>query len=438
MLFADAPHILFRLLNEGTLQIQEQRWGSFVTQGTALLAGKAGLPLKMVMMIYSASFNLFFLAVILALILRHRRPGLALVFALYLLLLTSETFYWSNNEVHQGIGWLMLLAGEHSLGVSRGRPSWLRTSIFVLLAALAFWTHPLVMLAAGYLWVFFLVYEGGKCVGRTAGEKVLLTILLAAIAAAKYYIAHHFGWYDSEKLKAVDGLSLRSIPTAFSSAAAAGFYRGIGRESLVFCVAFLAGMAALLRARQWMLAGLTLVNALGFFFIVAHVHGAGFARFYIESQWMPMTFSASVPLVLYALPMMRRAAAVALLATLCIIQSGWILWGSRPFRDRLSYTSEILADMRERGVFKAHLPEPDEAVRSRLKLWWGASVESMMQSALDGESPQRTFAFHPEPEKASDGYGKHTMDAPWDYRSSSKLNPRYFRLDTTQTYQLLR
>ncbi len=45
MLFIDAPHILFRISNNGALQITEHRYGSFITQLFPLAGSWLHLPL---------------------------------------------------------------------------------------------------------------------------------------------------------------------------------------------------------------------------------------------------------------------------------------------------------------------------------------------------------------------------------------------------------
>jgi hypothetical protein len=437
MLFADAPHILFRLVNDGTLQIQEYRWGSFITQSVPLLASKAGLPLKAVMVLYSASFNLFYLAVVLLLIFRHRRPDMALMFALYFLFFSTETFYWPNNEVHQGIGWMMLLLGEHSLGLTKNRPLHIRILVFAVLAILAIWTHPLVMLALGFLWCFALLEKRGT--GTSWQERAGLSILLISIALWKYFYAYYFGWYDAGKLQAIDGLKFSAVPKAFTAPMAHGFLHSATTYYAVFCVFLLIGLAALVKARRFLLIALTILYALGYFFIVAHTH-PGFDRSYIESEWMPMGFAAAVPAVAYALPRISAKAALILLLAGATLQSVWILRGVRPFQARLAHNNSVLQKMRTEGLMKAVVAEPDEALRKHLMLHWAAPVESLLQSALDGEVPQRTFIFLPPTAQDSiiGSAGRGALLGAFETRPVTRLHPRYFAIDTTASYQSLR
>lgn len=435
MLFADAPHILFRIINLGTLQVQEQRWGSFITQGLPLLASKGGLSLKSVTVLYSASFNLFYLAVVLLLVFRHRRADLALMFALYLILFTTETFYWPNNEVHQGVGWLMLCFGEYCRQLRRGSAPALRVIVFLLLVTLAIWTHPLVMFPAGFLWAAFLLEEKGNAV---KGEKILLSIFLFALAAWRYKWSRGHG-YDSGKLEAIDGLKFSAVPKAFTSEMAVGFARSALLYYAVFTAFFVLGIWGLLKSGRRAAPALTILYALGFFFIVAHTH-PGFDRFYIESEWMPLGFAAALPLVWYALPRLRTRVALVLLCAGIGLQAFWILRAAAPFSARITFLQNKLLVMERAGAYKAFFPEPDEKLRKELRLCWGAQVESILYTALDGERPQRTFAFLPSEQidSAINTLGQRSLRSTFEIWPVSRLNARYFLVDTTQEYQSLR
>lgn len=93
ILFSDASYILFRVINLDRLQIQEHRYGSFITQGVPLLAARLHLPLKFIVVLYSLSFNLFYLAVALLLSYGFREFGLSVLMSFYYLLFVSDTYF---------------------------------------------------------------------------------------------------------------------------------------------------------------------------------------------------------------------------------------------------------------------------------------------------------------------------------------------------------
>ena len=81
MVFSDAAHIVFYEINQGKLQIQVERYGAFITQIWPLLGSKLNLSLKAILILYSLSFNVFYLAVALILF-RFRDYQLVILMAL--------------------------------------------------------------------------------------------------------------------------------------------------------------------------------------------------------------------------------------------------------------------------------------------------------------------------------------------------------------------
>src|SRR6185436_11625598 len=103
--------MIFRIINLGELQPQEYRFGSFITQIFPLLGSKLHLPLSWIVVLYSASFNLFYLAVAAILVLKIKEYALAILMSFYYVLFVSDSYFWISNEVHQGIAWMFLFFG---------------------------------------------------------------------------------------------------------------------------------------------------------------------------------------------------------------------------------------------------------------------------------------------------------------------------------------
>src|SRR6185369_763769 len=145
VLYSDSSFILFRISNLGSLQPQEYRYGSFITQGFPLIASKLHLPINWIILIYSASFNLFYLIVAAILVLKLKEYALAILMSFYFSLFVSDSYYWMNNEVHQGMAWMFLLFGVTIFFFKKNTALFLSLPIFSILAFLSIYTHPLVI-----------------------------------------------------------------------------------------------------------------------------------------------------------------------------------------------------------------------------------------------------------------------------------------------------
>src|SRR4051812_35045042 len=82
MLFIDAPHVLWRIINDGKLMLSDFRYGSFISQVFPLFGSKMHLPLRWLTLLYSCGFYVFYLAVGLLLVYKFRNYALAVLFGL--------------------------------------------------------------------------------------------------------------------------------------------------------------------------------------------------------------------------------------------------------------------------------------------------------------------------------------------------------------------
>jgi hypothetical protein len=244
MLFIDAPHILFRIINDGELQITEHRYGSFITQMVPLIGMKLHLSLRAVTLLYSASFYLFFLSVALLLIYKFKNYGLAILFGLYLTLFVSATYYWPNNEVHQGIAWLFLvIAINFSFAKKEGLLP-LKLLLFASSFFLAIWTHPLVMIVAVYLWCFYWLDKSRWLFSQV--QSWLCTGILLALCYWKFYQGQHHG-YDSCKIEVVTHFDPGKIKAIFSAPQLRFFAKSCVTNYWLFLILFIAGLIGLIK-----------------------------------------------------------------------------------------------------------------------------------------------------------------------------------------------
>src|SRR5690606_38236002 len=91
------------------------------------------LPLTLIVLLYSASFNLFYLVSGIVLF-RLKQYHFLLLLAFYLTACATETFYWSNNEVHQGICWMLLTFGFLFYAVENGKSNAFIVPAYIVLA----------------------------------------------------------------------------------------------------------------------------------------------------------------------------------------------------------------------------------------------------------------------------------------------------------------
>ncbi len=437
MLYIDAPHILFRIINDGHFWIEEHRYGSFISQILPLSGSKLHLPLMWLMILYSANFYLFYLTVSLLLFYRFREYGLTILLGLYFTLLVSSSYYWPNNEVHQGIAWLLLVFGLNFSFATKKKHLLTTVLLFILSFFFAIWTHPLVMLAAVYLWFFFM---GGKEWPYSKVQSLLFSVILLTLAYVKFYQGMHHG-YDSGKIETLTQFQFKNIKTVLSSPQLHFFIRNCVTHYWLFSLLFVTGLVGLAIEKKYLLLLWTLIYVGGYFILTGITFRDVLSREYLESEYMPMVIICCAPFVYYVLPKLivrSSRLAITALVFVYVVRLVVIYNAAAPYTNRIAIMEKINEQMKLQHLTKVIIPEPTPYLDSALIMNWGAPVESIYISKLKGESPQRTFIFMPMSEvKAADTIAKDTLLGCFEKRVASRINAHYFQMDTSVAYKVL-
>jgi hypothetical protein len=436
MLFIDAPHVLFRVVNDGRFHIEEQRYGSFITQLFPLLSAKLHMPFKALVVLYSCSFYLFYLAIVLLLVYKYRNYSLAILFGLYLTIFVSDTFYWPNNEVHQGMAWLMLAFALNYFVALKNRPLLVAVFLFALFFALAVWTHPLVMLVAIYLWFFFWLDKAHWPYSRI--QSIIFTGILLLLSFLKYYQGAHHG-YDSTKIEMVTHFDIHKLTGILASPQLHYFVKGCIINYWLFVLLFVAGLTVLLKERKYLLFTWTLLCASGYLVLICLTFwDITSNRFYIESEYMPLSIIGCAPFVYYVLPRLGRWQVITIMLLIFVTRLYYIYNSAPLFTGRVVQIEKIQTKMKEKNLAKIIIPGPVKEADDVLIMNWGAPVESIVFSKLNSETPQRTFIFIDQGQSGiAAKVGKDTLLGCWEKRPVSQLNSYYFRVDTTTAYQVI-
>jgi hypothetical protein len=435
-LFLDSSYVLFRIVNDGHLAIQENRFGSFITQIVPLIGSKLHLSIKTIVIAYTVSFNVFYLAVISLLVFRLRQYGLAILMSLFYLLFVTDTFYWTNNEVHQGIAWMFLTLGLLQYGASQ---KWNIGILLLVLAALAFLaisSHMLVVMPFAFLW-FYIVFDRNIS-PFTLKQSIVLSLLLLLLIWLKYHYSVAQS-YDGDKLKATDKISLIDIYYAAKGRFGVDFIKQCIRVYWLVPMLFCIGIFSLLKDKKWWLAIISVFGCAAYYvFMCITFTGAGYyERFHIESEWMGLGIIASAPFVLHFLPRIKPVYAMYCIALIGIVRLTYILQSSTLFTTRLQNTEKVMAVMQTKGITKLGITEEMQQLYIKNQDW-ALPEESILLSAMNNENPQRSFFILHEgalsPEILNN---KKTFVGCFHNYSLTEMNYEYFTIDTIQRYTVL-
>ncbi|PQJ12112.1 hypothetical protein CJD36_010015 [Flavipsychrobacter stenotrophus] len=435
LFFADSSFIVFNIIKKQGLAIQEHRYGSFITQMVPLLAVKLHLPIKMVLKAYTFSFGFFFLAAGFV-VHRCRQYALVVIMALYYYLLVSDTWFWTNNEIHQAVAWMFIcIAVTLRMGELKVKPVVL-LPVFLLLAFLAIYTHFIVLIPFAFLWGFLWIRQEGWPFSR--GMSVLLSSCIVLIVACKFLVVQSKS-YDDEHLHNLTHLSLKDIFLAFNSGGVRKFVmRCLGNYWLVFFI-FPAGLITAWKANKKPLAFWCAAAFTGYVCVMGITYPQGdILKFHIESEWQSMAIIMSALFVFYFMPRVEVRKAILLLSVIFIVRIGYIAAARDKFTWRTAFTKEVMVQMKKKGITKLAIAN-EAALKEKYILDWAVANECMLMSAMQKDEPQMTFTF------IDTNYATlltqlkdpKVVAASFDLVHPNDWNYDYYKPDTTHAYAIM-
>lgn len=432
----DASYILFQIMNDGHHAIQENRYGSFITHIVPMLLAKFNFSAKAIIISYTLSFNLFYLCIITWLVVRLKQYGLAILMSLYYVLFVSETFYWSNNEVHQGIAWMFLTLGLLQYAATKQKNTILLLCILLVGGFLAISSHMLVTMPFTFL--FFYLFFERKENNYNAKQKILVPLFLLFMIFIKYQISLHQN-YDGEKLKLIDKLSFNDLAFYINQNFGIAFLKSCLQEYWLVVPILLLGMYSLIKQKKYFLSLCTFMACLCYytFMCITFSNTGQYEKFHIESEWMGLGLILATPFVFDFLPSLKPKWGPYIVCIIAIIRFSFIISASGKFETRLQTSEKILAAMQKKGINKLALMD-SKALHEKYLLDWSLAEESLLLSCLNKDTTLRTF-FLLKKGSIPDSVlqSKTFFIGCFHNYTPSEINHKFFLLDTISNYKIL-
>jgi hypothetical protein len=426
MLLCDDSYAFFRIVNRQQLQIQQYRYGSFITQIFALIAAKLHLSLKPALVLYSVGFNLFYLAIAFILF-RLNEYKLVILMSFYYLLMTSDSFYWAFDEVYAAVAWMFLFYGLLLSSANKKKSLVSAIIIAVLLGGLALITHPLVILPLIYLWGFYYINKEDRPCSTTKYMQLSIVVLLLVIG--RIIISKYFSGYDSNLVDKLV-ISKEKFLQVGKSDFVFALKRNVEYNFWILPILFVIGFTTMLMQRRYLLALWTVAFCFGFVAVVCFVF-EGYLGFYTEAELMPVVIPATTPFVFLVLPRMKKTIAIGVLLFIFANRLYHIHQSSYAFTSRYHFVNDVLYRMQQKNISKLALIKNDKNADPRLMLDWGLPTETIIASALMGQNPQRQFLIRNSYQLwDSLPSNKTTLMGCFENWPYDKINHGYFNPDT--------
>jgi hypothetical protein len=436
--FADTSYVVFNIINTKHLFIQNQRFGSFITQIVPLLCLKLNLGLTPVLIAYSISFNFFFFFICALIIFRYKQYALSILMALFYLLLVSDSFFLENDELLQGMAWMFLFYSV-IFDLAKKQVNFILLAIpFSLLAFLAISSHFLTSIPTVFLWVYFIIEK--KNWPFSLKKTMILSLLLGSVVIFKFLLSQT-QTYENNHLQGVTHISLRDISDSIRTPVVRMFlYRCLVNYWWAVILLIL-GLIQLFKDKKNLLAIWTLLSCIGYIILMGityRLEDFNTRLCHIELEWQSLGIIVATPFVFSFLPKLKPSISIWLLIIIFITRMGYIGTAIPAFRWRIQFQEKVIAQMKKKNITKLAL-FMDNEFRPKCILDWSLPYETILNSASMRDNPQYTFFLINKDDKQLQESIKTQKGVynGFNLSNASDFNHKYFSIDTTHPYQIM-
>lgn len=422
VLLIDSAYQLFYDINHVSILINDNRFSMVLSQLLPWLLIKLHVPLRWVIVAYSAGFILIAYACYLlaGYWLKNWKAALLMLFTL---LGMRATFFHCISETFQ----LMFLAPLLYALVSSNKRGWLRWTALVLTEVAAFFIHPISAF-------FILFIIGFHCIGRRKFELPLAITSLLLVACIVFKMLCGQSGHDQSFMPTGETLGY-ALSHFFSLNSIGFFYAHFADYYLFPILLWILTLIGYARTRQWLKMAFVGLFVIGFFAMSVVVYWQGDGPIGMERTYLPLFFFIGLAFLEDELPRFKGWKSTVfyiLFALLVIVSLVRIGTSTRPYANRLTEINKIAAYAREEGQRKLIVTRSTAEAIFPINIW-GLALESMLYTGRDGADQTVTIYMEEDVFDRTDTDLYLNPDVYvsvnwWKRWEVKDLNPYYFQL----------
>lgn len=441
--FSDFNFINFLIANAESVQIQEMRWGSFITHLFPLFALKFGAGYEQMLWWYNLSFFTFFTITYAILLFRWKCYELCILLIAYFLFFQGDTFFWLNNEVHQGVCWAFLGLGYFQHKEIQGKSNITTYLISFLLILLGILTHMLVIIPVFFLVVFYLLYNSNENFKKVRRNDLLLLAFIFISIGLKF-IFKPSGQYDDVKLAPIIHFKITNLVNALNDSHAIYLYKQLVSNYLLISITIVFSIFLLIKKRKFLLLSSFVLCVIMYFMLILLVYPTTSGRemdFYIQSEYMIISIVIMLPIVYFTNEIKRLNNASLLLIILFSLQFIYKFYGSYQYFDtRLKNVNSIIEFCNKKNITKGLVIVDKSIINEYFIMDWGLPVETLSFSHNYSEKEITVKSITPE-EKEKFTFSLNNTDTFLHCFKSlpidSCVSSVFFDLESNSSYEIL-
>lgn len=426
----DGAFYSFKILNYGTFNIENERWGACYNQVLPLIGVKLGLSLPAILKLYSLSFVLCNYVFFLIIYYRFKQTYTAIAFTLVQVVAFRYNFFYQVSEIHSIIGPVFLLVASFLSVKFTEEKKWLGAIIVLILIFWLLNIHLLSIVIVAFC-LAFCVLHNQKLLKNWP---MLISVLMGVIYFVFKLKAVPADSYQSQKLVSFENISY--VFTNLNDILGYKYFLKAVGNNYVLPVSLLIFMALFYLYKKMILKFLLLViSVLGFWVLImaGEIHEE--APIVCENYYALFGYFIAIPFSIDFLQNIKLNWSFPVLLWILLFSITKIATCGTLIHDQIDFFKRTTDNLRA-------FPEKKFAMSYKNVDWdglwvaWDFPFQSLIVSSL--ASPDSAITFY-----ATDDSSKYTpqiysdtstlVGVPWSpfWFASTTLPSNYFRLKNT-------
>lgn len=425
--FMDIAYHLFCILKDDDFAIQNNRFGAFFTQLFPLIGSKLGWSLKVISITYSMSFVIlpFLTFILIHLVLKNYRCAVAYI--LFVMLMTTHTFYWIQSELPQAISFLFILLALLD-NVSNNDKEllpyfWVKVSTLSLIVC---FTHPLIIIPFSFIVLFYYFSYPGK-------RKIITSVGLIYFSFFIIKTLFFKTPYDNQAMGGIKNF-ITLFPNYFNLQSNKNLLKYFLHDYYLVFISLLASLIFYFKTHQYQKLVLQFSFFFGYCLLVNVSYPNGADQFYLENQYLILSFIVALPFALDVLPQIKKVKIqYAIVCLICVVSIFRIIHTHSLYTNRLDWYRNLLLQTENIPQKKMIIPS-SRAPKDTLLMTWASSYELWLLSTIEKGVSRSIIIEEKENEFDWALPSNKSFISKWGVFSYTDFNKRYFVFTDTTNY----
>lgn len=429
-IFSDAAFRFYAMIKDDCYAIQAHRFGSYFTQSFLYLPYSLGLSLKTIMISYSVGFVVYKSLIFLLCFKFLKQPALALTLLFTDILMVSETFYWIQSELVEGITFCILYFATLKYLAER-KFHWVQLPLLLGMLITLLFFHPLMFILYTFMSLFFLLHTQNRTFKKYLVGGFPFTIVILWVKL-QYFKSN----YDEGAMNRIQNL-IDYFPNYFATPSYYRFWTYLVLDYYLLPLLLLAIIAYYGKHKIWGKLAFVVSFFIGYLTLINITFPYNSSQqFHMESFYMPLSLFLALPFAIDVLPQFSKQRALTVIGLIICCRLLHIGLQHQKFTTCLNWKRNILEktahfEHKKLVIDIKNVPADD------LMLIWGSAYEFWLLSTITTGETRSIIIYNDRKLVSNWGKMKHKklFLTEWGANFYKELPKTYFKLqDTTTTY----